>query len=400
MFGSHATPVRLGQNHESMGLMSGSNLHQLLAETFVAFFGFTPFSLAGEMEEPLDYTDKSRKLLWHGSKFSRLRVVSFTAEAFWKLAFKERRGLNGIRPGDVSKLLLSQVSIDGDEAREREVKIPLADALAAHGIAVAVVERLESQGYRILDAVLPALVGGVYKEHDLIVERKGLPMRSSVEVKCRTIRKPEAFSERLAVFLEFPGECLEDGWRYMYIDKYDASGQWLRIGEFSGQARPASSGASVACKRPASADWEEACLVRSQPQPGPESTVTPAPEQRQAPPAAQPVVVFRAVIPQRKSRLRRHPRSWGEAKGQLAFFDATPSCRVCLASDLLFVLHRDNNHVAQEKVKWRKAVGAIRDANHCFILRKPYSGRSGSAPLVLTEEAAREVAVQVYELAP
>ena len=144
-----------------------------------------------------------------------------------------------------------------------------------------------------------------------------------------------------------------------------------------------------------------ALLLHPKPQQNPEPAPAPAQQPAQQPPQpAQPPGLFAAVIPQRRSRLQRHPRSWGEAAPQLAFFDGKPSCRVCMASDLLYVLHKDNNHVGRERAQWNKTVDLVRDSSHCFTLKWPYSGRSGSAPLVLTEQAARAVAIQIYKLRP
>ena len=56
-------------------------------------------------------------------------------------------------------------------------------------IARGVVGSLQKLRYRFLDAIVPERGGG---EHDIIAERDGLPGRSSIEVKCRQINKPDS----------------------------------------------------------------------------------------------------------------------------------------------------------------------------------------------------------------
>ena len=210
--------------------------------------------------EPLDLDDKSHEVLWHGSPITRLRLVSFVAEAFWKRAFKEREGMNALSAASVQKVLLSDVSVDSQKPEDREVKVKGKDAAIALSVAEAVVRRLEDLGYRILDAVVPGeevSEDGRYREHDLVLERRGLDKKTSAEVKCKTILKPEklrkkamqevrqdalhlwrpaSYSERLIVLLEYPGYCLETGWRWMHIERYSASGEWESLGEFPGAA--------------------------------------------------------------------------------------------------------------------------------------------------------------------
>ena len=133
------------------------------------------------------------KVLWHSSGLHRLRFVSFVAESFWKLAFGGRRGLNGLLPSSVPSVKLSDVKVVGSTELVGEVEFAVGevDAALALKIARAAVVALEDLSYRVLDAVVPDTdKDGKYSEHDLLVERRGQPGTSSVEVKCKTIKKP------------------------------------------------------------------------------------------------------------------------------------------------------------------------------------------------------------------
>ncbi len=237
-----------------------------------------------------------------------------------------------------------------------------------------------------------AICEGVLSDYDAVRKASFPNRRASFLVLCTMSRHPGSFWIHQAIRVAI---CFDASWYSMH--------QWPGLPQWRS---PWSHGRDALCigSLPSSAELRAkmlALLVHPLPEPNPEPAPASAqqPAQQPAQPA-QPVVVFTAVIPQRKSRLQRHPRSWGEAEQQLAFFDGKPSCRVCMASDLLYVLRRDNNHVAHEKVKWKRTVDLIRDSSHCFTLGGPYSGRSGSAPLVLTEQAARAVAIQIYKLTP
>ena len=196
-----------------------------------------------------DYTDSSKKIKWHGTalgKDHRLRFVSFVAERFWWLAFAMHRGLNQLTTADVNPVTLSDVDVDGEYYESTEFTVSEADGAMARRIAIAVVELLESLQYRVLNAVVPFRGS----EHDLVAEKRGLPMQSSVEVVCRTIQKPsilcdtvrkqlrqkalklwcsKAFSERLTVLVEFAPGRLEDGWRILRCEAYNASKQWKTL---------------------------------------------------------------------------------------------------------------------------------------------------------------------------
>ena len=123
--------------------------------------------------------------------------------------------------------------------------MPLVDAALAISIARAVVDFLGEQGFRILNAVVPAAGG----EHDLVAERSGLPRLSSIEVKCKSIRKverlfdtfrgqmrqaalklriPHKFSERVILLVEFDAQKpLDAGWKLMRCESFN--GEWEEL---------------------------------------------------------------------------------------------------------------------------------------------------------------------------
>ena len=203
----------------------------------------------------LDYRDPCKKILWHGSALGaeqRLRFVSFVAERFWYMAFSMHLGLNQLKAEDVDSVVLSNVKVNGHHFDNKTFKVPEADGAMALRIAIAVVELLEGLRYRVLDAVVPFRGS----EHDLVAEKKGLPMRSSIEVVCRTIKKPselledsrtqlrkkalklwcpKTFSERLAVMVEFSGAGpLEHGWRALRCEAYSSRGEWTPLRGWGG----------------------------------------------------------------------------------------------------------------------------------------------------------------------
>jgi len=198
-----------------------------------------------------------QQVLWHSTVLYRLRFISFVAESFWSLAFKERRGLNQLDASSVSSVVLSDVEVGGKSYGRRKFAVAKADSDIAHAIAVEVVRQLEGCNCRILDAIVPA--SRHPGEHDLVVERPGLKKPSSVEVKCRTILKPkelleqvrgqirreslklrcpDQFAERIVVLVEYGTRTLEDGWRHVRIEKYDSSGWKSLVGWQGAQEVP------------------------------------------------------------------------------------------------------------------------------------------------------------------
>jgi hypothetical protein len=221
----------------------------------------------------MDYQDKSNKILWHKTTLHRLRFISFVSEQFWKLAFKRHKGLNCLTPGSVKKVYLSDITINGQKQNvDVDFIVTPQDAALSHKIAVAVVIALEDLGYRIYDAIVPGTtIDGECGEHDILAERRDLPLPSSVEVKCRTIKNPKSllpdarkqlrkdatklfdpkiFSERLVVLVEFGEGRLEAGWRILRIEKLAETG-WKPLRGWQGAsaasvARHTSSGLAVA----------------------------------------------------------------------------------------------------------------------------------------------------------
>lgn len=124
------------------------------------------------------------------------------------------------------------------------------------------------------------------------------------------------------------------------------------------------------------------------------------PQQPQEQQHGAAALVFRVVVPPRKPRRQARPTTWGQLLPTLTLFNGRPGVQVCTASNLLHCLHRDSNHVKQEHGAWQACSSitlASMDA-HCFKLQKPVVGISGSPPLVVTVEAAKEIAVNYYNL--
>ena len=182
------------------------------------------------MSPPYNLT--KHRIKWHDTSLHRLRLVSFVAEQFWKLAFKERRDLNALAGDSIKTVWLNDVHVDGVKKRgEVEVEVPIEYAMLAYKIAMEAVMVLEQFFYRVLDVVVRETSSG---EHDLLVERRGLSGPSSVEVKCKTITSPKTqlenfrqqmrkdaiklwrpskFSERLVLVFEFADGAKDVSWR-------------------------------------------------------------------------------------------------------------------------------------------------------------------------------------------
>ena len=83
----------------------------------------------------MDYKDPKKHMLWHHTELCRLRFVSFVAEQFWNMAFKQRKGLNSLTADSVQSVLLSKVSINGRKYKDKEFKVDEDDAAIALRIA-------------------------------------------------------------------------------------------------------------------------------------------------------------------------------------------------------------------------------------------------------------------------
>eukprot|EP00973_Karenia_brevis_P030264 4172016-Karenia_brevis.AAC.1 len=140
-----------------------------------------------KMRTVTDY--RKHDIKWHKTDMCRLRLVSFAAEAFWRIAFKERAGMNVLTWMMVRYVIISGVIIDGRHYSEAQIYLFEMDSVLALKIARGAVESLQKLHYRFLDAIVPQLGGG---EHDIIAERDGLPGRSCIEVKCKQINKPDS----------------------------------------------------------------------------------------------------------------------------------------------------------------------------------------------------------------
>jgi hypothetical protein len=206
------------------------------------------------VQDKFNYT--RNKIKWHGTPMHRLRLVSFVAEQFWKLVFCERMGFNELSPGCVTSVGLSKIEVDGVKKRgETYIEVSAEDSLLALKIARAVADLLAELGFRILDAVVGASVGGEHCEHDLVGERRGFARRSSIEVKCKSIKKevrledtfrgqmrkaalklwkPAEFSERVVVLVQFDARvALDAGWKMIRCEAYDGL-RWKNLHGWGG----------------------------------------------------------------------------------------------------------------------------------------------------------------------
>ena len=192
----------------------------------------------------------------------RLRMVSFVAERFWRLAFALRIGMEAMTSTSVRNVKLNEIEIDGVRKRgEVEFEVPEADAALALRIAFGVVVLLEDVGYRILNAIVPDTSSdGKSSEHDLVGERKGAGGQSSIEVKCKIVKSPKRLfdtfrrdmrtdalklwnpakhRERVVVLVEFTAEqTIDDGWRIIRCERYNGAGWQALRGWGGGYAGP------------------------------------------------------------------------------------------------------------------------------------------------------------------
>ena len=212
----------------------------------------------------VDYTDPTKEILWHGKslgKADRLRFVSFVAEHFWKLGFKERKGLNALSPQSVNVVFLNKIIVN-NRKRSGQVgfQVSEADAILALSIARSAVEALEDLRYRIVDAVVPdTRKDGERGEHDLLAERRCQTGLSSIEVKCRTIKcrdkllekarsqmredakqlfHEQRFAERVVILFEYDGSPLQNGWSALRIESLSAAGVWRNLRGWGGAVSP------------------------------------------------------------------------------------------------------------------------------------------------------------------
>jgi hypothetical protein len=119
-----------------------------------------------------------------GKVYERCRFLGVVLEHFLYRAFgKPRRGLYALMPGDVASVDLWDVTNADTLVTHRcaTVDVSVEDAVLALSVAIWIVEGLENHGLRILEA-LPAGEPRV-GDHDLVVERRGVRGKGSVEVK-------------------------------------------------------------------------------------------------------------------------------------------------------------------------------------------------------------------------
>jgi hypothetical protein len=134
---------------------------------------------------------KDTPVVLNGHRVMTLTMVGIIVERFLAMALHARRGFGALAWHDVSSVTLRNVYVNGWKRAKAEVQVLRRDAEVALRIAIAICERLEKFGFRLLDAIIPQLdaSGKSCGEHDLIGERKPLRGKSSIEVKCRTIKK-------------------------------------------------------------------------------------------------------------------------------------------------------------------------------------------------------------------
>ena len=165
---------------------------------------------------------------------------------------------NGPRnQASVDVVLLNNITVnDRKRSGQVEFQVSEADATLALSIARSAVEALEDLGYRIVDAVVPdTKKNGDRGEHDLLAERRGQTALSSIEIKCKTIKRPEKllekarsemredakqlfheqrFTERVVLMFEYGGGPLENGWNMLRIESLSAAGEWRSLRGWGG----------------------------------------------------------------------------------------------------------------------------------------------------------------------
>ena len=137
---------------------------------------------------PIDFRTTSLRI--GQNRVTQLRVVGLAAEAFWRKAFHERKGMNALVSGDVTTVELRKVFVGNRKHEKLNVALSRDDAQLALGAARAVCDLIERNGFRILDAVVPQRIGQgrIVGEHDLVCERReGFGGRSSFEIKFRRV---------------------------------------------------------------------------------------------------------------------------------------------------------------------------------------------------------------------
>jgi hypothetical protein len=136
---------------------------------------------------------RASKLYLNGVRVNQLTVVGVAVERFWWLAFHERRGVSNLVWNDVTKVELRNARRTKDGPRRCvEVGLSREDSTLALRVAQEVINLLENNGYRILDAIAKQMDGDgdAVGEHDLICERRQplrIPGKTSVEVKLRRV---------------------------------------------------------------------------------------------------------------------------------------------------------------------------------------------------------------------
>lgn len=210
---------------------------------------------------------------------TRIRVLGFVVEAFLRLAFSDRKGLNALQSQLVRNVFVFGCTISG-RRQDGALSLDVSEELSALGLRLArdICDRLENRGFRVLDAVCKAF-GGKRKagEHDLICERRGCldGGKTSVEVKLRQVAVPdrclgqlrldlrkeavtgsalwkhmldtdkETWRERCVLLYDFPTET-SPKWRNSYCETCAVKdAQWTTLWGWPAAANPKPEPASV-----------------------------------------------------------------------------------------------------------------------------------------------------------
>ena len=138
-------------------------------------------------------------LIKDGKRVRRLQIVGLCCEAFLRLAFHDRKGLNALQWHSINGCVtLWGVTVNARRYAQISVAVPREDAELALRVALAIADGLVALRFTILDAIVPQqdADGNRVPSHDLVAERRGCHGKASVEVKLATVKKTH-FRERL-----------------------------------------------------------------------------------------------------------------------------------------------------------------------------------------------------------
>lgn len=214
-----------------------------------------------------------------GQLVTRLRVLGLVVEAFLRLAFNDKKGLNALRFDLVRNIFMNGCTVSG-RRQEGALSLDVSEDLSALGYLLAcdICDRLENRGFRILDAISKVSVGKKkLGEHDLVCERRNVfdKGKTSVEIKLRHVavpdrclgqlrlnlrdeavsesalwqhlleNEPENWRERCVLLYDFPTES-SPKWRNSYCEACAGKdGRWTTLWGWPAAEAPPPDSASV-----------------------------------------------------------------------------------------------------------------------------------------------------------